>query len=291
MKKLFIFLCISFFTAFPQQFIKIAEDLNFPEGPAWDGKGTLYVSSCYGGYVYAISGDNSGKFVDSASSLIKQTNGLTVGNDGNIYACDFGRGNILRITPDKDVEILSEGYEGSRYNRPNDLAFHSNGDLYFTDPKSYGADKPDGRLFRIKISTGEAELLKDSLCFPNGIAFNSDFSKLYVCESAKNRIMSYALNTEGELNSMEVFAEMPGGDPDGIAFDEEGNLYAAHFGGSAVYVFSSEGKLKEKLITPGKKPSNVEFGGEDYKTLFVTEDETNCVYSIRRDIPGLKLNR
>ena len=30
-------------------------------------------------------------------------------------------------------------------------------------------------------------------------------------------------------------------------------------------------------------------GGNDMRTLFVTEDETNSVYSIKVDIPGLPL--
>jgi gluconolactonase len=291
MKKTFVFLLLITFTAFSQQFTKIAGDLNFPEGPAWDGKGTLYVSSCYGGYILKISGDMQEIFVDSLSSMIKQTNGLTVGKDGNLYACDFGLGKILRISTDRRIEILSDGYNGTRYNRPNDLAFHTSGDLYFTDPKSYGSDKPDGRLFRLNVATGESELIRDSLCFPNGIAFNADFSELYVCESAKNRILKFSVNSDGYLGSGEVFAEIPGGDPDGIAFDEEGNLYCAHFGGGAVYIFSPGGILKEKLDTPGKKPSNVEFGDDDMRTLYITEDETNCVYSIRRDIPGLVLIR
>jgi gluconolactonase len=291
MKNIFFLLCIIVTVAFPQEFTKIAEDLNFPEGPAWDGSGSLYVSSCYGGYIYKISEDTSEIFVDSLSSLIKQTNGLTFGKDGRLYACDFGRGNILRIDKHRRIEILSDGYQGEKYNRPNDLAFHKNGFLYFTDPKSYGADKADGRLFRLNVDTGEAELLKDSLCFPNGIAFNADYSALYVCESAKNRILKYALSSDGYPDSAEVFAELPGGDPDGIAFDTEGNLYCAHFGGGAVYVFSPEGKQIEKISTPGKKPSNVEFGGEDLRTLYLTEDETNSVYSLKREIPGLNLNR
>lgn len=34
-----------------------------------------------------------------------------------------------------------------------------------------------------------------------------------------------------------------GGDPDGFNFDEDGNLYAAHFGGGNIYVISPEGKF------------------------------------------------
>lgn len=287
MKNLIFLFLLFQIASTPQEFTKVAADLNFPEGPAWDGKGNLYVSSCYGGYIYKISEDTSGIFIDSLSSPIKQTNGLVFDSKGTLFACDYGKGFIIKIMPDKTVEIVSRGFDGTRFNRPNDLAFHRKGKLYFTDPKSYGIDKPDGRLFRLDVFSGEAELLKDSLCFPNGIAFSADGKALYLCESAKRRILKFNLDSEGNILSRNIFAEMPGGDPDGIDFDSAGNLYAAHFGGGAIYVFNSNGALIEKILTPGKKPSNVEFGGKDLKTLYITEDETNSVYSIERKTPGL----
>jgi gluconolactonase len=272
------------------EFKRIAEDIHFPEGPAWDGKGNLYVSSCYGGYITKISPDRTRRFIDSTSNPnLKQTNGLTIYKDGNIFACDYGLGAILKINPEGKSEIFCDSYEGKRFNRPNDLAFDSKGNLYFTDPKSYGKDKLDGRIFRINIQSKEVSLLADSLAFPNGVAFSPDSKKLFVCESVLNRILTFSLNKDGSLSDKKIFAELPGGDPDGIAFDIEGNLYVAHFGGGTIYVLSPNGEVKEKIIAPGKKPSNVEFGGEDMKTLFITEDETNCVYSVRTLVPGVKL--
>jgi gluconolactonase len=272
------------------EFIKIADGLHFPEGPAWDGKGSLYVSNCYGGYITKISPDGNSRFIDSTSNPnLKQTNGLTFYKDENLYACDYGLGAILKISPEGKSEIFIDGYEGKRFNRPNDLAFDDKGNLYFTDPKSYGKEKLDGRIFKINIQSIEVSLLADSLAFPNGIAFSPDGKKLFVCESAKNRILTFDVERDGSLTNKKVFAELPGGDPDGIAFDIEGNLYAAHFGGGAIYIFSPDGIIKERLIAPGKKPSNVEFGGEDMRTLFITEVETNSVYSMRVEIPGVKL--
>ncbi|OGU40549.1 MAG: hypothetical protein A2315_01400 [Ignavibacteria bacterium RIFOXYB2_FULL_35_12] len=271
-------------------FNMIADRMRFPEGPAWDGKGNLYVSSCYGGYILKISSNGSLKLIDSAASQnMKQTNGLTVYKDENVYACDYGLGAILKISPDGKSEIFINGYEGKKFNRPNDLAFDEQGNLYFTDPKSHGKDELDGRIFKVDIKSKVITLLADRLAFPNGIAFSPNGKKLFVCESAKNRILTFRVNDNGTLSDKTIFAELPGGDPDGLAFDAEGNLYVAHFGGNAIYVLSPNGEIKEKIITPGKNPSNLEFGGEDMKTLFITEDETNSVYSLQVEIPGLKL--
>ena len=272
------------------EFTKIADGLHFPEGPAWDGKEYLYVSSCHGGYITRISTNEIIRLIDSTSnSNIKQTNGLTIYKDGNIFACDYGLGAILKISPEGKSEIFIDVYEGKKFNRPNDLAFDDKGNLYFTDPKSYGKDKMDGRIFKANINSKEVTLLADSLAFPNGIAFSPDGKKLFVCESAQNRILTFKVNASGSLSDKIVFAELPGGDPDGLAFDIEGNLYVAHFGGGATYVLSPDGKMREMIAAPGKKPSNVEFGGEDMNTLFITEDETNSVYSMKVKIPGITL--
>jgi gluconolactonase len=292
MKIIYLIMFFSF-SLYPQQeFIKVIGGLNFPEGPAWDYNNYIYVSNCYGGFITRVDLQGNGiTFVDSLTSplLLKQTNGLTADSEGNIYACDYGIGAILKITPAGEIAITAAGYEGAKFNRPNDLAFDKEGKLYFTDPKSYGRDKLDGRIFKLDVTTGEAILVASGLAFPNGIAFNATGNKLYVAESAFNRIISFDVDSMGGLNNKEIFIELPGGDPDGLAFDEMGNLYVAHFGGGNIYIISPSAEIISVIAAPGKKPSNVEFAGADFKTLYVTETETNALYKIQTEIPGLKL--
>lgn len=267
--------------------IKLTDGLDFPEGPAYDGGGSIYFSNCYGGWVGKFSEGKLDTFLQKtdASVSIEKTNGLAIRMDGFLYGCDYGKGMIFRSDAEGNIEIISDGYEGQRYNRPNDMVFDKDGNLFFTDPKSYGADKLDGRIFFLNLKTKEVKLLADSLAFPNGINISPIDYKLYVCESAKSRILRYDISTN-ELINQEVFAEIPGGDPDGIEFDVEGNLYTAHFGGGAIYVFSPEGKIIQKINTPGLKPTNLEFGGCELKTLFLTEVETNSLYKIESKFAG-----
>ena len=72
-------------------------------------------------------------------------------------------------------------------------------------------------------------------------------------------------------------------------FDIEENLYIAHFGGGAIIIVKPDGTILTKIKVPGKKPSNIEFAGDDLKTMYITEDETNCLYRIKVDVPGLPL--
>ncbi len=272
-------------------FEKVIDGLDFPEGPAWDGKGNLYVSSCYGGYITKISRAGTETFLKASENpfTLKQTNGLTFDSEGFLYACEYGVGAILKINSDGKTEIYASGYKGKRFNRPNDLAFDPNGNLYFTDPNSYDKNIPDGVVYRIDAITKEVTPAADKIAFSNGIAFSAEGKNVFICESAEHRILKFEVNDDGSFSKRKIFVELPDGDPDGIAFDIEGNLYAANFHSGRIYIIDVNGSVKNFLTAPGKKPSNVEFADDDLKTLYITEDETNAVYKIRVQVPGMVL--
>src|SRR5690349_24588540 len=98
----------------PYQVSKVADGFKFPEGPASDGKGNIYVSNCDAdpGIVSKVdaAGNSSVAFTGSAKTFQK-TNGMTVGQDGAIYACDFGKKIIVRIAPDGAVSTYAENYQ------------------------------------------------------------------------------------------------------------------------------------------------------------------------------------
>ena len=259
--------------------VKVVDGLNFPEGPAWDGRGALYVSNCYGGWITRLTDGQADTFLLARESPLTfgKTNGMTY-HQGSLFACDFEIGAILKFSPEGRTELYAEGFEGQAFKRPNDLAFDTGGNLYFTDPKTYSREVLDGRIFRLAAPDNRIELLAEGLGFPNGIAFSPDARNLYVCESAFERILRFRVETDGGISHKETFVELPGGDPDGIDCDREGNLYVAHFGGGAVYVIAPDGGILQKIPTPGQKPTNLEFGGRDGKTLFLTEVETGALY-------------
>lgn len=266
----------------------VGSGFNFPEGPAWDGKETLYVSNCYGGWIARISNGKVDTLALASDTTFQKTNGLAVGKDGAIFACEYGSGAILQISPSGKVGNLVSGYNGEPFHRPNDLELDQKGNFFFTDPNSYGIEKNDGRIFYYNMSTTDLILAADSLAFPNGIAISPIDGKLYVCESANNQIIRFKRAEPGILKNKEIFIVLPGGDPDGIDFDVKGNLYVAHFGGGAVYIVSPKGQILEQIKTPGIKPTNLEFGDTDLKTLYLSEVETNSLYKIRVKYPGFK---
>ncbi|MDD3965833.1 MAG: SMP-30/gluconolactonase/LRE family protein [Candidatus Marinimicrobia bacterium] len=270
---------------FSGDFQLVAEGLNFPEGPAYF-RDRLVFSNCYGGWIGNMQMNMLDTLISEKDGLVN-TNGTVFDGEGNLYICEYGKPAILKYSPEGNLSILSESDQGGkRFNRPNDITISPSGMLYFTDPKSYSRDLHDGRLFRIDPRSGETVWLIEGLQFPNGLCFSPKGDILYVGESVNKNI----LKIDCRLGILDTLITLPAGnrDPDGMDCDVEGNLYIAYFGGGMIYVVSPQGILLDSLATPGRKPSNVEFGGEDMKTLYVTECETNAVYAIRTNRAGLK---
>jgi len=276
----------------PYQVTKVAEGIRFPEGPAWDGRGNVYVSNCDAdpGVVTRVDdkGNASVAFTGSEKTFLK-TNGMTFHESGSIFACDFKKKAIIEIQPDGSASVYADNYQGVPFRGPNDLAFDPNGNLYFSDPAGSSKEAPIGRVYRVD-KLKKVTQVASGLAFPNGVAFSADGKTLFVAESQKYQVLKYPVKADGSLGEKSVFCTLPGEhDPDGMNFDSAGNLWVAQFGGGAVHEFDPSGKLIRSVELPGPNVTNVEFGGKDMKTLYITEVKTGALYRIRTEVPGLKL--
>jgi gluconolactonase len=216
------------------------------------------------------------------------TNGLTINADGRLVMCCHGDRCVKRMEKDGKLTILVDKYEGKRLNSPNDLVYHSNGDLYFTDPP-YGLpqrEKDPAReldwfgVYRLG-KDGKLTLLTKEMTRPNGIALSPDEKTLYVAQSDPAAAIwkSFPVQADGKLGKSKlIFDATPWvkeglpGLPDGLKVDTQGNLWATGPGG--VSVFNASGKLLGRLNT-GEKTANCAFG-EDGTTLFITADMYLC---------------
>src|SRR5260221_451009 len=106
------------------------------EGPAWHPKLGVF-SSGGDGHMHLLGLDGKQRIYKKNAG----TNGLLFDAKGNLVSCDSEARRVSRtdLTTGKTV-ILTEKYDGKRYNSPNDLTIDSKGRIYFSDPR-YGSRK------------------------------------------------------------------------------------------------------------------------------------------------------
>ena len=266
---------------------KLHGDFVFTEGPVWVKAGGPYLlfSDVPGNAIYKWTPDGqlsdfmNPVFEGEAEGRSVGSNGLTIDSEGRLIVCEHGNRRISRIEPDGTQTVLVDSYDGKRLNSPNDVAFKSDGWLYFTDPP-YGLAKQDedptkeldfNGIFRLSPS-GEIELLNTDQTRPNGIAFSPDEQTLYVANSdeAQKVWMAYDVQEDGTIANGRVFfdvtSETVEGLPDGLKVDTAGNVFATGPGG--VWIFNPDGKHLG-TIQPDEVPANAAWG-DDGRTLYMT---------------------
>jgi gluconolactonase len=274
--------------------------MEFPEGPAFDGRDGIALSNCTGDYISRItlSGRYEKRWITSESTGpggFRRTNGMTFDRAGNLWVCDFEKAAIVRISPDRKAEVIADTCSGERLKGPNDLAFDRAGNLYFTDPGGSSRENPVGSVYRLDARTRGVSRLATGFAFPNGIAFSPDARHLYVCESQHNRVLRFTVNRDGTLGQQQNFCDLKSageGQPDGMAVDTKGNLWITHYGAHQVVIADSAGSILETIRLPHKKdqgPTNIEFAGKDLKTVYITDPGDDCTWKLTSRVAGLRL--
>lgn len=274
---------------------RVCDGLEFPEGPAWDGRGHLFVSNCGADYITRVALDGALErrwlsAADTGPGGFRKTNGMAFHRDGSLFACDFGRNAIVRVGPDRRCEVVADRCEGRPFRGPNDLAFDPKGNLYFTDPVGSNEHSPVGCVYLVERGTRRVRRVAEGMAFPNGVALSADARWLYVAESRYFRVVRFPIREDAALGEMEPWCQLPAnGDPDGMAFDRAGNLWVAQFGLGAVRVIDPSGRIARSVTMPGKTPTNLEFAGKGLRTLYITEPETKSLYKLRVEAGGQPL--
>lgn len=284
----------------PDTKARTAASVCFLEGPAWHAGGDLYFSDIAGNRILKMSPEG-GVSVFRADS--GRTNGNTFDAQGRLLSCEgaeFGPGGRRRVVrtdlASGEVEVLSDRFEGKRYNAPNDVVVDRQGRIWFTDPY-YWIDHSSLEMgceavYCIDGASVRRVISQPAIGRPNGMAITPDGRTLYVIDShnvsgGNRKIWAFDVATDGSLEAQRLvfdFGQGRGGD--GMRLDRQGNLWVA--AGvlksrnpyetdevkTGVHVISPQGHLLGRIPIPEDVITNLTFGGRDFKTLFVTAGKT-----------------
>ena len=264
------------------------------EGPAWDGERLLFTNILSS---RILSYDPTTRLTSVWREGTNCCNGTVFDPAGRLHGCEGGARRVVRYDGD-DVVVLTERFEGDRYNIPNDLAIDDRGRIWFTDPFYEGAggewseDRSEMELDNESVyrldpaSDGSYSVSRVTFdtTRPNGLLFNTDHSVLYVAQSGrrpdeKRQLRAYPVLGDGSLGDGEVlhdFGDWRG--IDGMVLDTDGNIWATAGNdlggpGPSVYVFSPVGEVIERHPLPVDGPTNCTFAGPDLSDLYVTSME------------------
>ncbi len=298
----------------PQGATTIAARTCLLEGPAFDAEGNLYFSDIFGNRIYRLTPDGILSIFRSDSG---RTNGNTFDASGRLISCEGaeqgpgGRRRVVRTDlKTGQVEVLTDRFEGKRYNSPNDVVVDIHGCIWFTDPyyeKDRSALELDQEaVYRIDPGGHVTRVLtQPAIERPNGLAITPDARTLYVIDShtrpgGNRKVWAFDVDERGTLSGQRlVFDFGRGRGGDGMRLDERGNLWVAagilfprHDGETAdvppgVYVITPRGELLGRIPIPEDLCTNLAFGGPDRKVLYVTSGKT--VYRIPTAVAGYAL--
>jgi gluconolactonase len=262
------------------------------EGPVWvSSQRALFFSNFSG------QGDANGKILKytPANGTIVEfaanvgTNGLALDENGLIIAASHDRQRLTRFDPATGQRTDVSGgstFMGRPFNQVNDVVVRSDGNIYFTDPDyqlNGRAGQDMNAFYRLPPGAAMAERLGGGNrdVKPNGIALSPDGRTLYVAGSGLP-LRSIALRPDGSaMGSATVISNATS---DGMVVDCAGNLYLTTGGGVTVLT-ASGANLGRIGGTSSGFITNVAFGGDDRKTLFITTSA--ALYQVALNIPGM----
>jgi len=260
------------------------------EGPVWWKEG---------GYLLFndIHNDRRHKYTPGQGvTLVKQgvnrANGLTRDLKGRLVSCEHDSRRVTREELDGSLTVVANQFQGKRLSRPNDVIVKSDGCMFFTDPNhNLVPEQWDIQLpgvYRVTPDLGTMTLISDNFAGPNGLAFSPDESLLYINDVRRRHIRVFNMQPSGmpARESDRIFADLGGpepGSPDGMKVDVEGNVYCGGSGG--LWIMDPKGKKLGRIVHGQPATTNMAFGGNDWKTLYITT--RSHLLAVNLNIPGL----
>ena len=265
---------------------------RWAEGPVWFGDGRYLLFS-------DIPNNRMLRWLEDTGevSVFRGPSNYSNGNfrdrQGRLLTCEHDSRQLTRTEHDGTVTVLMDHFQGKPMNAPNDLAVHSDGAIWFTDP-GYGimsnyeghkaAFELPANVYRLDPNAREATVVVSDMDKPNGICFSPDEKKLYIVDTGEPKhpgdprpIRVYDVENGTRLKNGRQFVNMAPGSSDGIRCDVDGNVWSAAGWGpdgfNGVHVFAPDGVMIGRIHLP-ETCANLCFGGAKKNRLFMAASQS-----------------
>ncbi len=323
----------------PDQVQYIGCDLQRPECILAEPDGTLWSADARGG-VMRITPDGSQSIVtqklsedftvsaDEVSRFTAGTlpNGLAFARNGDILISNFGTDRLERMTRTGETKVLFDTIDGTPIGKVNFVLRDSRDRIWITITTKVKnwidalvPDLDDGYI--VRYDERGIHVVADGLHFTNEVRMDRNEEYLYVVQTTGGNVLRYRVDENGDLHNREVFGPSRlgvGAFPDGIAFDDYGNLWGTHVYSDKLWVITPDGEhitlidegdpeligqldeaffnksvTSELLFKTGRGiapwMASVTFGGPDLGTVYIGSLRGTRIPYFRAPVPGLPM--
>ncbi|XOV91297.1 MAG: SMP-30/gluconolactonase/LRE family protein [Bacteroidota bacterium] len=263
---------------------RVATGFAFTEGPAVDPAGNVFFTDQPNDRIHVWKPARGVLLFLEGTG---RSNGLYFDNKGNLLACADLNNELWEFDPQGGHRVILSGYEGLKFNGPNDLWVDAKGGIYFTDPfykRKYwdheAKEIEEERVYYLSPNYAKVTVAADGFVRPNGIVGTPDGKRLYVADIGDKKTYIFKINEDGTLTDRQLFVEMGS---DGMTLDNKGNLYIT---GKGVTVLNKKGKQIEHIDVDENWTANVCFGGPDQSVLFITASKS--VFTLNMKVKGVR---
>ena len=219
-------------TVLQQMELFATPDSHGPEDVAVDAEGRVYVGVVEGKILrYDADGSNPQVFAETGGRPL----GLDFDVDGNLIVADAAKG-LLSADAEGKVTVLCTESNGVPLGFTDDVDVDSKNVARFSDASVKWdhhhvmnealESRPNGRLVKYDIGTGECVDVLDELYFANGIAVSPDETYVLVNETMRYRTKRVFVRGP-RAGVVETFIENLPGFPDGISTGSNGIFWLA----------------------------------------------------------------
>jgi signal peptidase len=256
------------------------------EGPAADGEGNLFVVNMgRPGTIgrLAAGGSHSEKFIDLPQGSVGSA--IRFDGHGTMFVADYKKHNILAIR--KGALAAEVVFHSDLMSQPNDITVARDGTIYASDPNFKGRN---GRIWRIWTAAdgqvqGAIMTAPRAMGTTNGIDLSPDEQTLYVGESNSGQLWAYGISGNA-LSSPRLLKTFEADSIDGLRTDIDGKLLIARIRKGLITVMRPDATLQQDVVLRGMEPTNLAFGGQDGRTVFVTQRQGGFIEAFRTDREG-----
>lgn len=238
------------------------------EAPSWDADaGDLIWVDITGGVVHRF---DPGTERDEAFE-VGQPVGAAVPTSSGRLALAANSGFLVLDPATGEIEQIVELEEAQPGTGMNDGKCDPAG-RFWAGTKDVEGGRALGSLYRLDADHRLTKVLT-GVTISNGLGWSPDHRTMYYIDSPTYRIDAFDYDiTSGTVSNRRSHVEIPRswGLPDGMTVDEQGFLWVAFWGGSAVRRIAPDGRVDAVVRFPVTQVTSCAFVGPDLSDLFVT---------------------